>query len=262
MPLFCYAILFIACSHRLAPGDSASADRLTPQTSVLNKEVKDERGNAQLLGKCTRARLEQPPYNSWFDRNYNIYTIDSVTADRLRTSLTGKKFRIFMGTWCGDSQREVPRIYKLLDFCGIDPAAVQLIMVSASESMYKQSPGHEEKGMDIFRVPDLIVYNQGRELGRIVESPVSSLEKDLLTISSGQEYTPHYPGAGYLIQVFKEEKLEQIEQQLPELAARIKPLVGSPSELAGYARVMRIGGQPERASIALRINALIFPGQK
>ncbi len=251
MLVFCYAFLFAACSPKLSPSGS-----------VFNQESKDQRGNPQLLGKCTRAGLEMAPYNSWFDKNYNNYTVDSVTANRLRSSLKGKKVRIFMGTWCGDSQREIPRIYKLLDYCGIDPAAVQLIMVSASDSMYKQSPGHEEKGMDIFRVPDLIVYNQGKELGRIVESPNISLEKDLLMISQGREYTPHYPGAGYLIRVFKEEKLEQIEQRLPELAARIKPLVSSPSELAVYAHVMRIGGEPERASIALRINALIFPDQK
>jgi hypothetical protein len=251
MLLICYSIFFSACSHKLAPA-----------AGVFNQEVRDQRGTPQLLGKCTRAGLEKPPYNSWFDKNYSNYTVDSITADRLRVSLKGKKLRIFMGTWCGDSQREVPRLFKLLDCCGIDSSAVQLIMVSNTDSMYKQSPGHEEKGMDIFRVPDILVYNQGKELGRIVESPVQSLEKDLLLISQGQPYTPHYPGAGYLIHVFKEEKLEQIEQDLPGLAARIRPLVGSPSELAVYAHVMRVGGQPERASIALRINALLFPDQK
>ena len=259
MLLFFYAFLFASCHAKLAPQSSTNP---TSRNNVYNTEIKDEHGVPQLLGECTRSGLEQAPYNSWFDKNYTDYHVDSATADRLRATLKGRRFRIFMGTWCGDSRREVPRIFKILDYCGIDSSAIQLVMVSAGDSTYKQSPGHEERGMDIFRVPDLIVLGQGRELGRVVESPVGSLEKDLLALSTGETYTPHYPGADYLIHVFREEKIGQIEKELPELAARIKPLVHSPAELNGYARVMRTGGQTQKASIALQINALIFPDQK
>jgi hypothetical protein len=188
--------------------------------------------------------------------------VDSATADRLKTFLAGKQIKIFMGTWCGDSRREVPRIFKILDYCGIDPSALQLIMVSDEDSVYKQSPGHEERGMDIFRVPDLIVSDRGREIGRIVESPVASLEKDLQSLTEGGAYTPKYPGADRLIKVFREEKLGKIEKELPELAARIRPLVHSPSELNVYAKVMRIAGEQRKSSIILKINTLIFPDQK
>jgi hypothetical protein len=97
-----------------------------------------------------------------------------------------------MGTWCGDSRREVPRMYKILDYCGVKASQIQLVNVSNSDTAYKQSPGHEEKGMDIRRVPDLLVFNNNREQGRIVESPVVSLEKDLLSIVSGAPYEPRY----------------------------------------------------------------------
>jgi len=253
--LFSYVLIFASCHAKLAPHSSSHSD-------VYNQQITDEHGNPQLLGKCTRTALLQAPYNNWFVKNYNDYSVDSLTADRLKTSLAGRRFRIFMGTWCGDSQREVPRIFKILDYCGIDSSAIQLVMVSASDSTYKQSPGHEEKGMDIFRVPDLIVLDQGREIGRIVESPVSSLEKDLATLTGGGAYTPHYPGADQLMHVFREEKMETIEKELPELAARIKPLVHTPNELKGYARVMKTAGETRKASIILQVNALIFPGEK
>jgi hypothetical protein len=253
--LFFYVLIFASCHAKLAPRSSSHSD-------VYNQQITDEHGNPQLLGKCTRTALLQAPYNNWFVKNYNNYSVDSPTADRLKTSLAGRRFRIFMGTWCGDSQREVPRIFKILDYCGIDSSSIQLVMVSASDSTYKQSPGHEEKGMDIFRVPDLIVLDQGREIGRIVESPVSSLEKDLATLTGGGIYTPHYPGADRLMHIFREEKMTTIEKELPALAERIKPLVHSPNELKGYARVMRTAGEARKASIILQVNALIFPDEK
>jgi hypothetical protein len=259
--LFSYAITFASCHAKLAPAGNTRQYSPTPG-NTLNKRITDENGFPELMGACTRAGLLQAPFNSWFVKNYDDYSVDSVTAGKLRTSLAGKRFRIFMGTWCGDSRREVPRIFKILDYCGIDSAAIQLVMVSASDSTYKQSPGHEERGLDIFRVPDLIVLDQGREIGRIVESPVSSLEKDLFTITRGETYTPHYPGAGTLVQVFRKEKIGEIEKDLPALAARIKPLVKSPAELNVYARVMRTAGETRKASIILQINALIFPDQK
>jgi hypothetical protein len=260
--LFSYVLIFASCHAKLAPQSSTPPNSTALQSNTLNKQIIDEHGFPELMGQCTRAALLQAPFNSWFVKNYDDYSVDSLTADRLRTSLAGLRFRIFMGTWCGDSRREVPRIFKILDYCGIDPSSVQLIMVSASDSTYKQSPGHEEKGMDIFRVPDLIVLDQGREIGRIVESPVISLEKDLAAVAGKGSYTPHYPGADRLMHVFREEKLATIEKELPALAARIKPLVHSPAELKGYARVMRTAGEERKASIILQVNALIFPDEK
>jgi hypothetical protein len=265
--LLCYAISSAACHARMVP-----------QGSTFNKEIKDEGGKPQLLGKCTRGRLEQAPYDSWFVKNYTDYRVDSVTAGQIRAKLvelpdTGTisgnthpdkhiRLKIFMGTWCGDSQREVPRIFKILDYCGVDSSMVQLIMVSDADSTYKQSPGHEEKGLNIFRVPDLIVLDKGKELGRIVESPVQSLEKDLLALLDGESYIPHYRGVALLVDVFRTEKRSKIEHGLAELAARVKPLVRSPSELKSYAHVLRAAGEGEKAAIALQINELIFPGGK
>ena len=262
--LLCYTISYSACHPKLA-GQRAPLSQESKsggKHELINQEIRDERGQPQLLGKCTRERLTQAPYASWFVKNYSDYTLDSATADQFRSGLAGKKIILFMGTWCGDSQREIPRIFKILDYCGIDSSGVQLVMVSDADSTYKQSPGHEERGMNVFRVPDLIVLDKGKEIGRIVESPVQSLEKDLLAIISGAAYAPRYQGAALLITIFREESGSQIAGELPELAARIKPLVSSPSELKSYAHTLRAAGEPEKAAITLQINALIFPAQK
>lgn len=98
-----------------------------------------------------------------------------------------------MGTWCGDSKREVPRILKMLDCCGFKERDVNLIMVSNKDSLYKKSPQHEEAGKNIVRVPTIIIEQKGLEVGRIVEFPKISLEKDMLAILRNENYQPNYP---------------------------------------------------------------------
>jgi hypothetical protein len=41
-------------------------------------------------------------------------------------------------------------------------------------------------------VPTIIVEQKGAEIGRIIEFPVTSLEKDLLTILRKEKYQPNY----------------------------------------------------------------------
>jgi len=166
-------VLFIfACTPRLA----------NQPAPVINREVIDKKGNLILLGKCTRERLAKAPFDTWFNKNYDSYSVDSNTANQLKPLLKHTQFLLFMGTWCGDSRREVPRIYKILDYCHIKPSQLQLINLNNSDTAYKQSPEHEEKGLNIKRVPTLLLFENHRELGRIVESPAISLEKDLLAI--------------------------------------------------------------------------------
>ena len=229
-----------------------------PQRSVLNPEIKGH-SDPVLLGKSTRERLQQLPYDSWFVKNYNDYPVDSPAADGLKSRLAGKQLKIFMGTWCGDSRREVPRIFRILDYCGIPSSSTELIMVDNNDSTYKQSPGHEEKGLYLFRVPDLLIYDGEKELGRIVESPVVSLEKDLLAILNGDGYTPHYPAAIILGNEFRTKELPEIRNELPVLADRIRPVVKVAPELRSYAHVLRTAGEKEKADIVLEISALIFP---
>ena len=97
-----------------------------------------------------------------------------------------------MGTWCGDSRREVPRMYKILDYCQVNLSRIQLVNLNNSDTAYKQSPGHEERGLNILRVPTLLIYENGHEVGRLVESPVTSLEKDMLAIVTRQPYEHRY----------------------------------------------------------------------
>ena len=171
---------------------SCSVSKNVASPVLVNQSGKDFQGNDMLLGKCTRSALLQAPFANWFKPNYDSYVVDSFTCNFIRPLLTGKSITIFMGTWCGDSKREVPRVLKMLDCCGFSEKNITLVMVSNKDTLYKKSPQHEEAGKNIVRVPTIIIEQKGNEVGRIIEFPKTSLEKDLLSILRKESYQPNY----------------------------------------------------------------------
>lgn len=141
-----------------------------------------------LLGKKKRADLEAEPYVSWFRPNYESHPLNEKAIAQLKPLLKKVKIKIFMGTWCGDSKSQTPAFYKILDAAGYNQKNLTLIAVSRD----KDTPEGYEKGMDIERVPTFIFYKKGKEVNRIVEYPVSSLEEDMLVILNGQAYKHAY----------------------------------------------------------------------
>ncbi len=93
---------------------------------------------------------------------------------------TDYTIKIVMGTWCSDSRREVPRFYKLLDELKLVDEEITLINVDRM----KKVPEINMDDLNILLVPTFIIYRGGKEIGRIVETPIETLEKDLLNILS------------------------------------------------------------------------------
>ena len=149
----------------------------------------EKRNNKSLLlGKINKEALSTSSYASWFTKNYNQYTPDTNTINELKKTLPTYTITAFMGTWCGDSKREIPKLYKTLDAAQFPLDRLTLIAVDRSAMHYKQSPGGEHEGQNIHRVPTIILYKDGKEVNRIVESSVESLEQDILKIEDKAQY--------------------------------------------------------------------------
>ncbi|MFI8378673.1 TlpA family protein disulfide reductase [Leeuwenhoekiella sp. NPDC079379] len=140
-----------------------------------------------LTGKTQRTQLQAGTFGSWFNPEYGDYTVDSGLLEELKPLLKDVEITVFMGTWCGDSKRETPRFYKILDSAS-KTKDIELITVDRS----KTTPQGLEAGKDIIRVPTLIFSKDGKELGRIVEYPIESLEADMLKILKGEPYKHAY----------------------------------------------------------------------
>ena len=147
-------------------------------------------GKPMLLGAISIEELQQEPFAEWYQMESDGYEVDTELTNAI--SNPGQyTYEVFLGTWCGDSRREVPRIEKIFSEMGIDMSNVLIVTLDRD----KISPNGEQEGKDIRYVPTLIVNKDNQEIGRIVESPSSetaTLESDLFEISLGIPPVPNY----------------------------------------------------------------------
>jgi len=141
-----------------------------------------------LMGTITQKDLKQQPFKQWFDSNYDYYNLDKTVVKDIENYIDGISIKAFLGTWCGDSKIEVPQLYKLLDALNFDYKNLTVIAVDRDN----KTPDNLQEGLNIIRVPTYIFYKSGEEIGRYVEFPRQTLEKDFLKIVSGKEYKHSY----------------------------------------------------------------------
>jgi len=149
-----------------------------------NQRMIDEKtGKEIFIGTITRQGLEQN--EAWFQPEYQQYTPDTNDMALI------KEFKneypwifIVMGTWCGDSQEQVPRFFKILNELNYPEEKIFMVAVDREKKVKDFCIGD----YDIKLVPTFIMTDQGEEKGRIIETPVESLERDFLNIIRG--YVP------------------------------------------------------------------------
>jgi thiol-disulfide isomerase/thioredoxin len=139
-------------------------------------------GTRIVKGIIERNDLERDSTFTWYKTNYEMYFVDTTVLNEIKTLSDGIHFVLVMGTWCGDSKREVPYLFKIFDKAKISDH--RLLMVGVDRSK-KSADGLTEK-YNIQRVPTLIVLKGDQELGRIVETPRETLEKDIIRILQKQ----------------------------------------------------------------------------
>ncbi|MBN1164294.1 MAG: S9 family peptidase, partial [Candidatus Krumholzibacteriota bacterium] len=152
------------------------------------RRIELDDGRMILLGEVKREDIQRN-LPDW-DREYFTYTPDQEFLAPLEDLLQKVEITCVLGSWCSDSQREIPRFWKILEECGYPVS--DLSMLAVASSRHTKSMGipstaftwskKTKEYYGIERVATIIVYREGKELGRIVETPEESLEKDLLEI--------------------------------------------------------------------------------
>jgi thiol-disulfide isomerase/thioredoxin len=185
------AITVVACNsskEKNKRDENPSKEMISENIHETINDTVPYEESVMLLGKANRKGFQMDAFKSWFNSGYESYSADSEVMQQLQPLLKDVTITLFMGTWCEDSQRETPHFYKILDDTDFDESKLTLITVSEE----KTTPQGFESGKNITHVPTIILYKDGNELGRIVEYPIESLEKDMLAILSGKEYTHAY----------------------------------------------------------------------
>lgn len=136
-----------------------------------------------LVGPVTREQIEAASPD-WV-RAEVAAAPDAAAAQALAGVEPGAEVTVFLGTWCGDSRREVPRLWKALDAAGGSvPFQIRYIAVDRQ----KKEPAADVTASGIRFVPTFLVSRGGQEVGRIVEQAPHSVENDLLALLTGQAH--------------------------------------------------------------------------
>ena len=145
------------------------------QEKIYNIETESvsEHVDKILNGPITKEGLRKMPYKVWFNTNYKTYIVDTETLKNIKNKqLKNLKIIAFMGTWCHDSNREIPRLLRVVEEMGI---ADQLDLYGVDVN--KTSQLEREKGFNIRKTPTIIFLRDGEEIGRILEKPKISFEQ-------------------------------------------------------------------------------------
>ena len=213
-----------------------------------------------IYGICTKDSLMVEPFGKWFTTNYDNYQPNIETITNLKKiSLENISIQLFFGSWCGDSKREVPRFLKLLSLIYFPENKIQLIGVGTGDSLVKQSPQQEEKGLGIFRVPVFIIYKNGIEMNRINEFPAFTLEKDLMSILKNQPYTANYRSFASVNRWLSDGIFYDENSSVAGLAGQLRSLVSGENELNSLAYLLLKQGMKKEALKLFQVNYNLYP---
>ncbi|KDC52552.1 thioredoxin family protein [Pseudoalteromonas fuliginea] len=109
-----------------------------------------------------------------FNEQYKVFT-PTAQDIALMQKLAGKELIVLFGTWCHDSEREVPKLIKLLDASKVQLASIDYVAVGYN----KQDDAGIAEAHDLQYTPTFIVKQNGKELVRVIEKPTGTLAQDL-----------------------------------------------------------------------------------
>lgn len=150
-----------------------------PLLEAADSEADDE-DPPVLVGEVTREQIESA-VPDWVHAQVEA-EIDEDAA-RALADVPPAEVTVYLGTWCSDSRREVPRLWKALDATGgLVPFSVDYVAVDED----KREPAERLEGVDLQFVPTFVVRRDGEELGRVVEVAADGIERDLLQLLTGE----------------------------------------------------------------------------
>jgi thiol-disulfide isomerase/thioredoxin len=128
-------------------------------------------------GSCTFDDVEKVPAFKLIEQSEN-YKPDENKIELLSEELNKYQLIVFLGTWCEDSHRLIPQLYRVLTDTGYPLEQLQIFALDRD----KKGRNGEEKQYNITNVPTVIVLQDGSEKGRITETVKKNVESDLLEI--------------------------------------------------------------------------------
>jgi len=216
----------------------------------------NDKDQTHLFGPISAQDLQIDSLKVWYQKNYDAIALSSK-KNKWKKNLKNTTVHIYLGTWCGDSKRYVPQFIKLWDELGLNPDQLNIIALYNGGDRHKQGPNGEEQGKKIHRVPTFIFNQDGKEYARIVERPVTDLETDIAQIALGYPSTPQYAGANYMLDIFSNYSLQEINKDFVKHDNAVFRKCSKSSELNTLGYVLLSAGRLDEALVTFMYNTRI-----
>jgi thiol-disulfide isomerase/thioredoxin len=131
-----------------------------------------------ITGRVEKSIFLIDPGHAGFRAAYDTARVDENLTGMIHSLSAGVEILVFYGPWCGDSRREIPVFLRIAEKAGIPDQQVRYYALDRSK---KSADGLSEQ-YAIEKVPTFILLKGGKEIGRVVESPRTSLEGDFVSI--------------------------------------------------------------------------------
>lgn len=142
-------------------------------------EIVNSTNEAEVIykGSCTFDDVEKVPAFKLMEQSEN-YKPDESKIESLSEELNKYQLIVFLGTWCEDSHRLIPQLYRVLTDTGYPLEQMEIFALDRD----KKGKNGVEKQYNITNVPTIILLQDGREKGRITETVKQNVESDLWEI--------------------------------------------------------------------------------
>lgn len=181
--------IFTACGNSVNTNKAELQPNEKPQMEIIaDVDAEDNEIQSMIVGKFTKEDLLKAPFATWFEKGYNEYQPNAEDLETIKNNISDYEIVGFIGTWCPDSRRELPKMFKILDEAGYDLSKLTMVGVTRGKS----TPENFEEGYNMHRVPTFIFLKDGKEVNRFVEYEVETIEADIAKIVSGKEYKNPY----------------------------------------------------------------------
>ncbi|ASP46493.1 thioredoxin family protein [Cognaticolwellia beringensis] len=127
--------------------------------------------NSMAIGEISQQQLLRDHQS--FQQSYQIVKLSGAEVTEIHTWPRDLQVEVYFGTWCHDSQREVPKFLKIL----AESSNISTRLFGLDYA--KSEPSGTAKSHDIKYTPTFIVYQNNKEIGRIIERPKVSLIADI-----------------------------------------------------------------------------------
>lgn len=132
--------------------------------------------NSDLLGPTTEQEIREQ--HRIFDIYTKRYQPEEAAVQYLSSVQDSVTIYVLFGTWCHDSKREIPALFKTLELADNENIRVEYTAMSRQ----KTDPTNAYERWDLKYTPTMIVVRNGKEVGRFVEESESNLESELVQI--------------------------------------------------------------------------------